>query len=148
MLRARTAAAPSGKNEPLALYLASIRTKIATQQSGRPSAERGRVEVRFSVAADGRLGDVVIERSDDDSLEEEALKIAEATGGEAIVLCMGPEQSTETIKKALSMGAASITEIRALLAETELDDAARRCGLVCDMEDDAQARAFLEGEQA
>ena len=48
----------------------------------------------------------------------------------------------------LSMGAASITEIRALLAETELDDAARRCGLVCDMEDDAQARAFLEGEQA
>lgn len=69
------AAAPSGKNEPLALYLASIRTKIATQQSGRPSAERGRVEVRFSVAADGRLGDVVIERSDDESLEEEALKI-------------------------------------------------------------------------
>lgn len=69
------AAAPSGKNEPLALYLASIRTKIAAQQSGRPSAERGRVEVRFSVAADGRLGDVVIERSDDESLEEEALKI-------------------------------------------------------------------------
>jgi TonB family protein len=69
------AAAPSGKNEPLALYLASIRTKIAAQQSGKPSAERGRVEVRFSVAADGRLGDVVIERSDDDSLEEEALKI-------------------------------------------------------------------------
>lgn len=69
------AAASSGKNEPLALYLASIRTKIAGQQSGRPSAERGRVEVRFSVAADGRLGDVVIEGSDDDSLEEEALKV-------------------------------------------------------------------------
>ncbi|CAI9409375.1 hypothetical protein ANOBCDAF_02035 [Pleomorphomonas sp. T1.2MG-36] len=69
------AAAPTGKNEPLALYLASIRAKIAAQQSGKPSAERGRVEVRFSVAADGRLGDVVIERSDDESLEEEALKI-------------------------------------------------------------------------
>lgn len=69
------AAAPSGKNEPLALYLASIRAKIAAQQSGRPSAERGRVAVRFSVAADGRLGDVVIERSDDEALEEEALKI-------------------------------------------------------------------------
>lgn len=69
------AAAPSGKNEPLVLYLASIRAKIAAQQSGRPSAERGRVAVRFSVAADGRLGDVVIERSDDEALEEEALKI-------------------------------------------------------------------------
>lgn len=68
-------AAPSGKNEPLALYLASIRAKIAAQQSGRPSAERGRVEVRFSVAADGRLGNVVVERSDDESLEDEALKI-------------------------------------------------------------------------
>ncbi|HQR79948.1 MAG TPA: electron transfer flavoprotein subunit beta/FixA family protein, partial [Actinomycetota bacterium] len=43
----------------------------------------------------------------DEYAVEEALKIAEATGGEAIVLCMGPEQSTETIKKALSMGAAS-----------------------------------------
>ena len=68
-------ATPSGKNEPLALYLASIRAKIAAQQSGRPSAERGRVAVRFSVAADGRLGDVVTERSDDEALEEEALKI-------------------------------------------------------------------------
>ncbi|MCM5559360.1 TonB family protein [Pleomorphomonas sp. JP5] len=68
-------AAPTGKNEPLALYLASIRAKIAAQQSGRPSAERGRVEVRFSVAADGRLGSVVVERSDDESLEDEALKI-------------------------------------------------------------------------
>ncbi len=68
-------AAPTGKNEPLALYLASIRAKIAAQQSGRPSAERGRVEVRFSVAADGRLGNVVVERSDDESLEDEALKI-------------------------------------------------------------------------
>ena len=41
----------------------------------------------------------------DEYAVEEALKIAEATSGEVIVLSMGPEQSTETIRKALSMGA-------------------------------------------
>jgi electron transfer flavoprotein beta subunit len=43
----------------------------------------------------------------DEYAVEEALKIAEATDGEVIALSMGPSQSTETIKKALSMGAAS-----------------------------------------
>ena len=41
----------------------------------------------------------------DEYAVEEALKIAEATSGEVVVLSMGPEQSTETIRKALSMGA-------------------------------------------
>ena len=41
----------------------------------------------------------------DEYAVEEALKIAEATSGEVIVLSMGPSQSTETIRKALSMGA-------------------------------------------
>ena len=41
----------------------------------------------------------------DEYAVEEALKIAEATSGEVTVLSMGPEQSTETIRKALSMGA-------------------------------------------
>ena len=41
----------------------------------------------------------------DEYAVEEALKIAEATGGEVTVLSMGPSQSNETIRKALSMGA-------------------------------------------
>ncbi|MCU0277791.1 MAG: electron transfer flavoprotein subunit beta/FixA family protein [Candidatus Nanopelagicales bacterium] len=41
----------------------------------------------------------------DEYAVEEALKIAEATSGEVTVLSMGPAQSTETIRKALSMGA-------------------------------------------
>ncbi len=41
----------------------------------------------------------------DEYAVEEALKIAEATGGEVTVLSMGPSQSNDTIRKALSMGA-------------------------------------------
>jgi electron transfer flavoprotein beta subunit len=36
---------------------------------------------------------------------EEALRLAEAHGGEVTVLTMGPEKAAETIRKALSMGA-------------------------------------------
>jgi electron transfer flavoprotein beta subunit len=36
---------------------------------------------------------------------EEALRIKEAQGGEVTILTMGPERATETIRKALSMGA-------------------------------------------
>src|SRR6202042_1795453 len=36
---------------------------------------------------------------------EEALKIAEAQGGEVTILTMGPEKASEWIRKALSMGA-------------------------------------------
>ena len=36
---------------------------------------------------------------------EEALQIKEAHGGEVTVLTMGPEKASETIRKALSMGA-------------------------------------------
>src|SRR5487761_1223931 len=36
---------------------------------------------------------------------EEALKIAEASGGEVTILSMGPAKATESIRKALSMGA-------------------------------------------
>ncbi|MDQ3929512.1 MAG: electron transfer flavoprotein subunit beta, partial [Chloroflexota bacterium] len=38
---------------------------------------------------------------------EEALRIREAEGGsgEIVLLCMGPESSTETIRKGLAMGA-------------------------------------------
>ena len=41
----------------------------------------------------------------DEYAVEEALRLKEAHGGEVTVLTMGPEKATETIRKALSMGA-------------------------------------------
>jgi electron transfer flavoprotein beta subunit len=41
----------------------------------------------------------------DEYAVEEALKIKEAHDGEVTVLCMGPDTATETVRKALSMGA-------------------------------------------
>ncbi len=41
----------------------------------------------------------------DEYAVEEALKLQEAHGGEVTVLCMGPDTATETVRKALSMGA-------------------------------------------
>jgi len=41
----------------------------------------------------------------DEYAVEEALRLQEASGGEVTVLCMGPDSATETVRKALSMGA-------------------------------------------
>jgi electron transfer flavoprotein beta subunit len=41
----------------------------------------------------------------DEYAVEEALKLKEAHGGEVTVVCMGPENATEAIRKALAMGA-------------------------------------------
>jgi electron transfer flavoprotein beta subunit len=41
----------------------------------------------------------------DEYAVEEALKIREASDGEVTILCMGPDAATETVRKALSMGA-------------------------------------------
>lgn len=49
--------------------------------------------------------DAVINELDEYAIEE-ALQIAEANGGEVVVLSMGPDRTTESIRKALSMGAA------------------------------------------
>ncbi len=43
----------------------------------------------------------------DEYAVEEALQIAEANSGEVVVVSMGPEKATETVRKALSMGADS-----------------------------------------
>jgi electron transfer flavoprotein beta subunit len=48
--------------------------------------------------------DAVINELDEYAVEE-ALRIKEAHGGEVTVLSMGPQRTTETIRKALSMGA-------------------------------------------
>ena len=50
-------------------------------------------------AADGVLNEL------DEYAIEEALRIKEAHGGEVTVLTMGPDKATDTIRKALSMGA-------------------------------------------
>jgi electron transfer flavoprotein beta subunit len=49
--------------------------------------------------------DAVVNELDEYAIEE-ALQLAEANGGEVVVLTMGPERATESIRKALSMGAA------------------------------------------
>src|SRR6478672_1250799 len=41
----------------------------------------------------------------DEYAVEEALKLQEVHGGEVTILCMGPDAATETVRKALSMGA-------------------------------------------
>jgi len=41
----------------------------------------------------------------DEYAVEEALKLQEAQGGEVTILCMGPDAASETVRKALSMGA-------------------------------------------
>ncbi|MBO0890075.1 MAG: electron transfer flavoprotein subunit beta/FixA family protein [Acidothermales bacterium] len=53
---------------------------------------------------DRASADGVINELDEYAIEE-SLKLAEATGGTVTVLTMGPEKATESIRKALSMGA-------------------------------------------
>src|SRR5512139_1403520 len=52
-------------------------------------------------AADGVMNEL------DEYAVEEALKLAEAHGGEVVVITMGPDRAAETVRKALSMGADS-----------------------------------------
>jgi electron transfer flavoprotein beta subunit len=52
-------------------------------------------------SADGVMNEL------DEYAVEEALQLAEAHGGEVVVVTMGPERAGETVRKALSMGADS-----------------------------------------
>lgn len=60
-----------------------------------------------------RPGDATLDRESvegvmnelDEYAVEEALRLAEAHGGEVTVVTMGPEKAGETVRKALSMGA-------------------------------------------
>lgn len=68
------------------------------------------VEARLRVAKDGRWIDeedlsFVTNESDRYALEE-GLKIAEATGGEVVVVSLGPDRVKDALKKALAVGAA------------------------------------------
>jgi electron transfer flavoprotein beta subunit len=67
-------------------------------------------EARLRVAKDGRWIDeedlpFVLNESDEYALEE-ALQIAEATGGEVVVFSLGPKRVQEALRKALALGAA------------------------------------------
>ena len=67
-------------------------------------------EARLRVGKDGRWLDeedlrYVINESDEHAIEE-ALQIAEKTGGEVIVFSLGPDRVKEALRKALALGAA------------------------------------------
>ena len=73
-------------------------------------------EASMKVAADGRWIDeddlpFVINESDEYALEE-ALRLAEATGGEVVVFCLGPERVREALRKALALGAARAVHLK------------------------------------
>lgn len=53
---------------------------------------------------DRDAADAVFNEMDEHGVEE-ALKLKEAHGGEVTVICMGPDRATDTIRKALAMGA-------------------------------------------
>jgi electron transfer flavoprotein beta subunit len=72
-------------------------------------------EARLRVAKDGRWIDeedlpFVINESDEYALEE-ALRIAEKSGGEVVVFSLGPERVREALRKALALGAASAVHL-------------------------------------
>jgi electron transfer flavoprotein beta subunit len=67
-------------------------------------------EARLRVARDGRWLDeedlpFILNESDEYALEE-GLRIAEKTGGEVVVVSLGPERVKEALRKALALGAA------------------------------------------
>lgn len=73
-------------------------------------------EAAMKVAADGRWIDeenlpFVINESDEYALEE-ALRLAEATEGEVVVISLGPERVRESLRKALAVGAARAVHLK------------------------------------
>src|SRR6202021_290902 len=69
-----------------------------------PDTEVERSLVPGDNTVDRAGADGVINYLDEFAIEE-ALKIAEAQGGEVTILTMGPEKAADSIRKALSMGA-------------------------------------------
>jgi electron transfer flavoprotein beta subunit len=72
-------------------------------------------EVERKLASDGTVdrssADGVINYLDEFAIEE-GLKIAEAQGGEVTILTVGPAKSADSIRKALSMGAAKAVHVQ------------------------------------
>ncbi|MFN7940640.1 MAG: electron transfer flavoprotein subunit beta/FixA family protein [Thermoanaerobaculia bacterium] len=73
-------------------------------------------EARLRVAKDGRWIDeedlpFVINESDEYALEE-ALSLAEKSGGEVVAFSLGPERSREALRKALALGASRAVHLK------------------------------------
>lgn len=73
-------------------------------------------EARLRVGKDGRWIDeadlpFIINESDEYALEE-GLRIAEETGGEVVLVSIGPERVTEALRKGLAMGAARAMHLK------------------------------------
>jgi electron transfer flavoprotein beta subunit len=73
------------------------------------------IEARLRLAKDGRWIDeeeqpFVINESDTYALEE-GLQLAEKTGGEVVVLSLGPERVKEALRKCLALGAVSAVHL-------------------------------------
>jgi len=73
-------------------------------------------EARLRVSRDGRWLDeedlpFVINESDEYALEE-GLSLAEKTGGEVVVVSLGPERVREALRKALAVGAARAVHLK------------------------------------
>ncbi len=73
-------------------------------------------EARLRVRKDGQWIDeedlpFVINENDEYALEE-ALRLAEATGGEVVVFSLGPERVREALRKALAVGAARAVHLK------------------------------------
>ena len=69
-----------------------------------PDTESERKLVPGAGTLDRAAADGVINELDEYAIEE-GLRIAEAHGGEVTILSMGPDKATDSIRKALSMGA-------------------------------------------
>ena len=74
-------------------------------------------EMRFTIAPDGKSIDqagMKYDLSDFDGYAVEVgLQLAEKQGGEVVVVSLGPDGVQETLRKALSMGAASAVQLKA-----------------------------------
>ncbi len=73
-------------------------------------------EARLEISPDGRWVDeeglrFKINESDEYALEE-ALALTEKTGGEVVVLSLGPERVTESLRKGLALGAARAVHLK------------------------------------
>jgi electron transfer flavoprotein beta subunit len=75
-----------------------------------PDTEVERSLVPGQGTLDRESADGVINSLDEYAIEE-SLKIAEAQGGEVTILSMGPGKATDSIRKALSMGAADAVHV-------------------------------------
>jgi electron transfer flavoprotein beta subunit len=75
------------------------------------------MEARFKVGGDGKSVDeagLKFDISDFDAYAvEAALLLTEKSGGEVVVICLGPDSHQDALRKALSMGAARAVHLKA-----------------------------------